>query len=444
MAAGVGKTYRMLRRAGGGRGGPRRRRSACSRRTGARRPRRRRRGWRSSRAGASSYRGASWRRWTCPRSFARAPELCLIDELAHTNAPGRRARQALRGHRGRARRGIDVFRTVNVQHLESLNDQVAELTGVRVRETVPDAELAEADEVVLVDLPPEELITRLREGKVYPAGRVPAALNGFFRVENLAGAARGGAAAGGRGGRGEAPGARPARRARGGCRVDAPSRSRSACSRSPSSTGAASASSAAPRARPSGSAPSSTCSCVARPGGAVRGSARALEALRRLAAMVGASCSSRRATRSPRASARVAARARHDLRAARPAGAAPRPRPLRASHWRCASSARCPGSTSGSSPTGRVAQPPGALTSRTATTCAAGSRAPAGRGRPPAAQCAGRAHSTGASSQRLDGSPARRRRAQDLGQGPAARGYRSSRSEARAWDLPAVVAARAP
>ena len=81
--------------------------------------------------------------------------------------------------------GIDVFSTVNVQHLESLNDQVAELTGVRVRETFPDSVLADADEVVLVDVTPPALIERLSEGKVYKPERVPAALNGFFRVENL-------------------------------------------------------------------------------------------------------------------------------------------------------------------------------------------------------------------------------------------------------------------
>ncbi len=82
--------------------------------------------------------------------------------------------------------GIDVFSTVNVQHLESLNDRIFELTGVRVRETFPDSVLASADEVVLIDLTPEALIQRLREGKVYPAERVPKALNSFFRVENLA------------------------------------------------------------------------------------------------------------------------------------------------------------------------------------------------------------------------------------------------------------------
>ena len=82
--------------------------------------------------------------------------------------------------------GIDVFSTVNVQHLESLNDQVAELTGVRVRETVPDSVLGAADEVVLIDLTPEALVARLRAGKIYPGENIDAALNNFFRIENLA------------------------------------------------------------------------------------------------------------------------------------------------------------------------------------------------------------------------------------------------------------------
>ncbi len=81
--------------------------------------------------------------------------------------------------------GIDVFSTVNVQHFESLNDRVAELTGTRVRETVPDSVIAVADEIVLVDLTPEALIARLQAGKVYPQERVEAALNHFFRIENL-------------------------------------------------------------------------------------------------------------------------------------------------------------------------------------------------------------------------------------------------------------------
>jgi two-component system, OmpR family, sensor histidine kinase KdpD len=79
-----------------------------------------------------------------------------------------------------------VFSTMNVQHLESLNDQVAEFSGIRVRETVPDTVLGRADEIVLVDLTPETLIERLREGKVYPEARIDAALNNFFKIENLA------------------------------------------------------------------------------------------------------------------------------------------------------------------------------------------------------------------------------------------------------------------
>jgi two-component system sensor histidine kinase KdpD len=120
-----------------------------------------------------------------PAILRRAPELCLIDELAHANAPGLEHPKRYEDIADVLAAGIDVFSTVNVQHLESLNDQVAELTGVRVRETVPDDVLARADEVVLIDLPPGDLIARLREGKIYPAARVPAALGGFFKVENL-------------------------------------------------------------------------------------------------------------------------------------------------------------------------------------------------------------------------------------------------------------------
>jgi two-component system sensor histidine kinase KdpD len=115
----------------------------------------------------------------------RRPELVLIDELAHTNAPGLEHGKRYEDVADVLDAGIDVYSTVNVQHLESLNDQVAELTGVRVRETFPDSVVAQADEVVLVDLTPSTLIERLQAGKVYPAARVPAALNGFFRVENL-------------------------------------------------------------------------------------------------------------------------------------------------------------------------------------------------------------------------------------------------------------------
>jgi two-component system sensor histidine kinase KdpD len=118
--------------------------------------------------------------------LARAPELCLIDELAHTNAIGARHPKRWQDVEDVLAAGIDVFSTVNVQHLESLNDQVAELTSTRVRETIPDSVLAQADELVLVDIPPEALIERLRAGKIYRPDRIEAALNNFFRVENLA------------------------------------------------------------------------------------------------------------------------------------------------------------------------------------------------------------------------------------------------------------------
>lgn len=120
-----------------------------------------------------------------PGVLRRAPKLCLIDELAHTNAPGLEHCKRYEDIADVLAAGIDVYSTVNVQHLESLNDQVAELTEIRVRETVPDAVLASADDVVLIDITPESLIERLRAGKVYPPERVGSALQHFFKVENL-------------------------------------------------------------------------------------------------------------------------------------------------------------------------------------------------------------------------------------------------------------------
>jgi two-component system, OmpR family, sensor histidine kinase KdpD len=121
-----------------------------------------------------------------PGLLDRSPEVALIDELAHTNPPGLEHEKRFEDIAEVIGAGIDVFSTVNVQHLESLNDQVAELTGVRVRETVPDSVLADADEVVLIDLTPEALIGRLRAGKIYPSENIDAALNNFFKIENLA------------------------------------------------------------------------------------------------------------------------------------------------------------------------------------------------------------------------------------------------------------------
>ncbi len=132
-----------------------------------------------------TYRNAALEEMDLPAILNRGAELCLIDELAHTNAPGVEHAKRYEDVDDVLAAGIDVMSTLNVQHLESLNDQVAELTGVRVRETIPDAVLGRADEVVMIDLTPEELLLRLRAGKVYPAERIDAALNNFFKVENL-------------------------------------------------------------------------------------------------------------------------------------------------------------------------------------------------------------------------------------------------------------------
>jgi two-component system sensor histidine kinase KdpD len=132
------------------------------------------------------YRDTEFEEMDLPAVLRRAPELCLIDELAHTNSPGLEHAKRYQDIEEVLDAGIDVFSTVNVQHLESLNDQVAEVTGTRVRETVPDAVLGTADEVVLLDLTPESLIERLLAGKIYPQDRIQAALNNFFTIENLA------------------------------------------------------------------------------------------------------------------------------------------------------------------------------------------------------------------------------------------------------------------
>jgi two-component system sensor histidine kinase KdpD len=133
-----------------------------------------------------SYRQADLEEMDLRAVLSRGPELCLIDELAHTNAPGTEHTKRYEDVEEILAAGIDVLSTLNVQHLESLNDHITELSGIRVRETIPDAVLARADEVVLIDLTPEALLDRLRAGKIYPSDRIDAALNNFFRVENLA------------------------------------------------------------------------------------------------------------------------------------------------------------------------------------------------------------------------------------------------------------------
>jgi len=115
----------------------------------------------------------------------RSPQLVLVDELAHTNQPGSRNQKRWQDVEDLLAAGIDIFTTVNIQHLESLNDKVYEVTGVRVRETFPDRLLHEADSVVLVDLPPEALRERIAQGRVYTREKIATALSHFFRTENL-------------------------------------------------------------------------------------------------------------------------------------------------------------------------------------------------------------------------------------------------------------------
>jgi two-component system sensor histidine kinase KdpD len=117
--------------------------------------------------------------------LARKPEIALVDELAHTNAPGSNNAKRYQDIQDILATGIHVISTLNVQHLESLYDMVQSLVGVKVHERLPDSILAEADEIVNVDLAPEDLLQRLREGKVYPRERVSVALEHYFKRANL-------------------------------------------------------------------------------------------------------------------------------------------------------------------------------------------------------------------------------------------------------------------
>jgi two-component system sensor histidine kinase KdpD len=117
--------------------------------------------------------------------IARRPQLCIVDELAHTNAPGGRHAKRFEDVLEILDAGIGVFTAVNIQHLETLNDAVGRVTGVRVRETVPDQFLQRASEVVNVDITVDELQTRIRQGKVYAPEKVEQALSNFFREGNL-------------------------------------------------------------------------------------------------------------------------------------------------------------------------------------------------------------------------------------------------------------------
>jgi two-component system sensor histidine kinase KdpD len=131
------------------------------------------------------YRGVALEEMDLDAILARRPTVVLVDELAHTNAPGSRNAKRYQDIEELRRAGIHVVATLNVQHLESLYDLVEQFTGVKVKERVPDYVLAEADQLVNVDLAAEDLQERLRGGKIYPAERIESALNHFFTEENL-------------------------------------------------------------------------------------------------------------------------------------------------------------------------------------------------------------------------------------------------------------------
>ncbi|RQP26111.1 two-component system sensor histidine kinase KdpD [Piscinibacter terrae] len=132
-----------------------------------------------------SYRDRTLKEFDLDAALERKPKLMLVDELAHSNVPGSRHPKRWQDVEELLDAGIDVWTTMNVQHLESLNDVVSGITGVRVWETVPDRVFDEADEVVIVDLPPDDLLQRLKEGKVYLPHQAERAVRNFFRKGNL-------------------------------------------------------------------------------------------------------------------------------------------------------------------------------------------------------------------------------------------------------------------
>jgi two-component system sensor histidine kinase KdpD len=132
-----------------------------------------------------AYRGTTFEEMDVDAILARRPQLVLVDELAHTNAPGSDNEKRYQDIDRLLAGGIDVISTVNVQHLESLNDVVEQITGITQRETVPDAWVREADQIELVDMSSEALRRRMAHGNIYPAERIDAALGNYFRLGNL-------------------------------------------------------------------------------------------------------------------------------------------------------------------------------------------------------------------------------------------------------------------
>ncbi len=131
------------------------------------------------------YKGVPLEEMDVDAILARKPDLVLVDELAHTNVPGSRHEKRYQDVDALLDAGVSVIGTLNVQHLESLHDVVLRETEVDVRERVPDRFLHRADEIVVIDLPPDDLRERLRDGKIYPPEKVERSLGGFFRMDNL-------------------------------------------------------------------------------------------------------------------------------------------------------------------------------------------------------------------------------------------------------------------
>ena len=131
------------------------------------------------------YRGVKLREMDCDAILLRHPTVCLVDELAHTNVPGSKHPKRYQDVEDLLLAGIHVITTVNVQHFESLYDDIERATGVKVKERFPDRVLAEADQIVNVDVSVEDLIERLKTGKIYPEDRINASLENFFTPTNL-------------------------------------------------------------------------------------------------------------------------------------------------------------------------------------------------------------------------------------------------------------------
>jgi two-component system, OmpR family, sensor histidine kinase KdpD len=134
---------------------------------------------------AIEYKGVTLREMDTEAVIARRPEIVLVDELAHTNAPGSNHAKRYEDIEDILAAGIAVFSTCNVQHLESVHDMVERMTGVEVKERVPDSFFALAREMVIVDVTPEELLERMRQGKIYPVDRIERSLKGFFSRSNI-------------------------------------------------------------------------------------------------------------------------------------------------------------------------------------------------------------------------------------------------------------------